>query len=137
MPVELVDGAAQVGGGGINDGFIPQLAQQLEEDPHRAGEELALQGGQDAAPEGALGLGGVQDVLFRQHIPLPGEGAAQDEVGGHAVIVAGPDNKGQSRLPDAVFIVGEEGLGDAQLPGGQALADALFLPQQGQGAGKL
>ena len=57
-----------------------------------------------------LGLGGVQDVLFRQHIPLPGEGAAQDEVGGHAVIVAGPDNKGQSRLPDAVFIGGEEGL---------------------------
>ena len=137
MPVELVDGAAKVGGGGVDKRFVPHLAQKLKKDPHRAGEELALKGGQNAAPEGAFRLGGVQDVLLRQHVPLPGEGAAQDEVGGHAVVVAGPDDKAEARLPDAVFIMGQEGLGDAQFPGGGPLADALLLPQQGQGAGKL
>lgn len=62
--------------------------------------------------------------------------ATQQIVGGYLVIVTGPDHKGQARLPDAVFIVGQQRLGDLQRLGGLALADAFFMAQLGQGPGK-
>src|SRR5699024_11404152 len=68
---------------------------------------------------------------------VPGEGAAQQEVGGHVVVVAGLDDKGQARLAHAVLIVGEQRLADAQLLGGRALGDALLLAEQGEAAGEI
>ena len=78
----------------------------------------------------------VQDLLLRQHVPLPGQRAAQDEVRGDVVVVAGLHHEGQARLPDAVLIVAQQRLGDAQVRRRRALGDAPLLPQQGQGTGK-
>ena len=53
------------------------------------------------------------------------------------VIVAGLFHKGKARLADAVFVMGQQRLRNAELFGSLALGDALFLPQQGKGAGKV
>ena len=62
---------------------------------------------------------------------------AQQIVRRHMVIVAHPGHEGQARLPDAVFIVAQQRLADAQLRRRLPLGHALLLPQQAQGAGKI
>ena len=64
-------------------------------------------------------------------------GAAQEKVGGHAVVVAGLYHKGEARLTDTVFIVAEQRLGDSQVLGRRALGDALFPAAAGRGNGKI
>ena len=53
------------------------------------------------------------------------------------VEVTGLDHKVQARFPDAVFIVGEQGLGDAQFLGHLPLGKTPLLAEQGQGTGKI
>src|SRR5699024_1972509 len=77
-------------------------------------------------------LTGVQELLRLDHRAVPGQGAAQQVVRRHVVVVAGPGDKGQPRLPDPVFIVAEEGLADPQLSRRLPLADALLLAEKAQ-----
>ena len=133
MAVQLVHRAAQISGSGVDGRLVVQLAQQAEQHPHSAGEQLALERGQHAALEDVARFRSVQDLLLRQHVPLPGQGPAQDEVRGDVVVITGLHHKGQARFPNAVFIVAQQGLGDSQIPCGSSLGDAPLLPQQGQG----
>ena len=68
---------------------------------------------------------------------LLGEAPAQQVVRRHVVVVAGPGDKIEPRLPDAVFVVTEQRLADPQRGGRLPLADALFLPEQGQDTRKI
>ena len=121
MPVELIDGASKIRRSGVDGGLVPQLAQKAEEDPRRAGDQLALQRGQDAALEDVPRLGGAEDLLMGEHAALPGQRPPQNKVGGDVIVVAGLHHKAQSRFPHAVFIVAQQRLGDPQIPGGSPL----------------
>ena len=50
----------------------------------------------------------VIELLSADGGAVPGEGPAQQVIGGHPVVVAGLDHEGQARLPDAVFVVGQQ-----------------------------
>ena len=78
----------------------------------------------------------VVELLSSNGGAIPGQSAAQQVIGGHAIIITGLDHKRQTGLTDAVFVVRHEGLRDTQLRGGCALTDSFFLTQQGQGTGK-
>ena len=96
-----------------------------------------MQSRQNTAPEAALLTAGVVHVLRLDDGAVPVQSAAQQEIRRHVVVGAGLHHKGKARLPDAVFIVAQQGLADAQLPGRLPLGDALLLPQQAQCAGKI
>ena len=133
----LIDSGGQVVGGGADGLPAAGLAQQVEEHAHRVHQQFFGQQGQHRPPHGVvLLIADVIELLGADGGAVPGEGPAQQVVGGHPVVVAGLDHEGQARLPDAVFVVGQQGLGDTQDSGGGALADPFFLPQKGQGAGK-
>ena len=133
----LIDSGGQVVGGGADGLPAAGLAQQVEEHAHRVHQQLFGQQGQYAAPHGVvLLIAQVIELLRGNGGAVPGEGAAQEKVGGDPIIVTGPDHEGQAGLPDAVLIVGQQGLGDAQGTRCGALADPPLLPQQGEGAGK-
>ena len=53
------------------------------------------------------------------------------------IVIAHFDDKAQTRFADAVFIVAQQRLGNPQRGGHLSLADALFLAQHGQCAGKI
>ena len=53
------------------------------------------------------------------------------------VVIARLFDERKPRLADAVFVVGQQRLRNAELFGSLALGDALLLPQQGKGAGKV
>ena len=115
-----------------------RLGQQVEQYADGVDQQLFRQEGQDApAQRVVLLVAQVIQLLRGDGSALAAEGAAQQKVGGHPVVVAGLYHKGQTRLPDAVFIVRQKRLGDAQHPRGSALTDPLLLPQQAQCAGKI
>ena len=136
LAVQQVDLAAQAVRRRVDGGLVPQLTQQAEENAAGTGEKLAPEGGQHAALQYVARLCHVQYFLRRQHTAVPGQGAAQHVVGGDVVIVAGLYHKGQAWLPDAVFIVAQQSLGDSQVRGGHPLGNAPLLPQQGERSGK-
>ena len=90
-----------------------------------------MQRGQHAALEHVALVRRGEDLLLGEHVALSGQRTAQDEVGGDVVIVARPHHEGKTRFPDAVFVVAQQGLGDAQVCGGRPLGHAALLPQQG------
>ena len=77
-----------------------------------------------------LHLVGVGDVVGRQDGAGPVGAAAQQVVAGDAVIVGHPDDKVQAALPDALFVVGQQCLGDVQVLGGLLLGDAALGAQE-------
>ena len=136
-PEELIEGAAQIGPRLIRRRPAAQLAQQVKEDAGRVHHQLLLELGHDAAPQILPALAGVGQLLRLDDGPVPAEGAAQHVVRRHVVVVAGLGHKGQTRLPNAVLIVAEQGLTDAQVRRRLPLAYALLLPQQGQDPRKI
>ena len=56
---------------------------------------------------------------------------------GDMIVVADLGHKGKARLPDAVFIVAQKRLRDAEVGSRLALGDLFLLPQQGQSARKI
>ena len=119
--------------------LAPRLAQLVKEDVQGVGDELFVQDGEDAALEGVLLPGGVGlgDLVDGKGGPGAVRAAAQHIVAGDAVVVGGPDQKIQPAFPDALFVVGEEGLGHPQAGGCGLLAHPLFLSEKGQYPGKL
>ena len=71
-------------------------------------------------------------VARRDHHTAAVGRAPQKIVAGNAVVSCGTDKKIQSTLPDALLIMREQSLRDAQIRGCLLLAIAPFLPQQGQ-----
>ena len=137
VAVHLVQGGGQIVRRRPDGLPAAGLAQQVKEHPDRIDQQLFGQQSQHGAPHGVvLFIADVVELLGSDGGAVPGQGPAQQIVGGDAVVVAGLDHEGQPRLPDPVLIVGQQGLRNAQYAGGGALADALFLPQQRQGAGK-
>ena len=135
--VQLVHGGGQVVGGGLDGLAAARLGQQVKEDADGVDQQLLGQQGQHAPPHGVvLLIAEVVELLGGDGGAVAAQGPAQQEIGGHAVVVAGFDHEGETGLPDAVLIVAEQSLGDAQGAGGGALADPLLLPQQGERAGK-
>ena len=65
------------------------------------------------------------------------ERAPEQIVRRDVVVIARLLDERKPRLADAVFIVGQKRLRNAELFRGLALGDPLFLPQQGKGAGKV
>ena len=137
VAIDHIQGGRQIVGRGPDGVPAARLGQQVEQGAHRVHQQLFGQQSQHAPPHGVVLLVAQIIKLVRgDGGALAAEGAAQQKVGGHPVIVAGLYHKGQTRLPDAVFIVRQQRLGDAQHPRGGALTDPLLLSQQGQGAGK-
>ena len=135
--VDLVDGGGEIVGGRLHRLAAARPGQQVKEHPDGVDQQLLAQKGQHAPLQGVvLLLAQVIQLLRGDGGAVPAEGAAQEKVGGHAVVVAGLHHEGQAGLPDAVLIVAEQGLGNTQLTGGGALADALLPAEQGEGAGK-
>ena len=65
------------------------------------------------------------------------ERAAEQIVRRDVIVVARLLHKGEARLADAVFIVAQKRLRDAEVGSRLALGDLFLLPQQGQGARKI
>lgn len=113
------------------------LPQQVEEHSHRVHQQLLGQQGQHRAPHRIVFLfADVVEFLSSNGGAIPGQGAAQQVIGRHTIIITGLDHKRQTGLTDAVFVVRHKGLRDTQLRSGCALTDSFFLTQQGQGTGK-
>ena len=77
-----------------------------------------------------LHLVGVGDVLCREHHAVALCRTAQQIVAGDIVIVCHPYHKIQAALPDAFFVVGKQGLRNAQILCRLFLGDAALLAQQ-------
>ena len=77
------------------------------------------------------------DLVHRKGGAVPVGGAPQQIVAGDAVEVGALDQEAQSALPDPIFVVGEQRLGDPQFSRGLFLADILFFAQQSDHTGKL
>ena len=137
LPQQAVQRPAEIVPGGGDSLPAAGFAQLVKQDPCGVHHQLFLQGGHDAAPQAALFAGGVVHVPGLDDGPVPAQGPAQQIVRRHVVIVARPGHEGQARLPDAVFIVAQQGLADAQLRRRLPLGNALLLPQQAQRAGKI
>ena len=137
MPQQQVKRTAEIVPGGSNRAAAAHLAQQVKENIGGVHHQLLLQGGHDAAPEVALFVRGVVQVVSHYDGPIPAQGAAQQIIRRHMVIVARLHHKGKTRLTDAVFIMAQQGLRNAQLGCRLALGNAPLLPQQAQGPGKI
>ena len=77
-----------------------------------------------------LHLVGVGDVVGRQDRAGAVGAAAQQIVAGDAVVIGDPDDEVQAALPDALFVVGQQRLGDVQVLGGLLLGDAALGAQE-------
>lgn len=70
------------------------LPQQVEEHSHRVHQQLLGQQGQHRAPHGIIFLfADVVELLSSNGGSIPGQGAAQQVIGGHAIIITGLDHK--------------------------------------------
>ena len=84
---------------------VAALAQQVEQHAGGVHHQLLLQRGQNAALQRPLFVAGVVQLRRLDDGAVPGVGAPQQEVRRHMVEVAGPRHEGETRLPDAVFIM--------------------------------
>ena len=114
-----------------------RLAEQLEEQVDGVHQQLLLQRSGDAAAQGALLVARVVQLVGVDHAAVAVERAAEQIVRGDVIVVARLLHKGESRLADAVFIVAQKRLRDAEVGSRLALGDLFLLPQQGQGARKI
>ena len=73
---------------------------------------------------------GVGEVLCREHQAIELCRAAQQLLAGDIIIIGDPYHKVQAALPDAFFIVGTQGLRNAQILCRLFLGDAALLAQQ-------
>ena len=137
LPQQQVQRAAEIISRGGDGAAAAHLAQQVKEDVGRVHHQLLLQGGHDAAPQIALFVRGVVQVVRHDDGAVPTQGAPQQIVRRNMIIVARLHHKRKPRLADAVFIVAQQRLGNAQLRRRLALGDAPLLPQQAQRAGKI
>ena len=114
-----------------------RLAEQLEEQVDGVHQQLLLQRSGDAAAQGALLVARVVQLVGVDHAAVAVERAAEQIVRGDMIVVARLLHKGEARLADAVFIVAQKCLRDAEVGSRLALGDLFLLPQQGQGARKI
>jgi len=95
------------------------------------GDQLFVHGGQNAAMvDVVLHLIGVGQVIGVQHHAVALSRAAQQVIAGHIIVIRYPDNKVQTALADALFVVGEQCLGHPKVLRGLLLGDAALLAQQ-------
>ena len=135
--VELVERAAKVASCRRDERAVVRLAQQLEEDARGVDEHLLLQRGGDAAAQRALFIARIVERFGVDYAAVAIERAPEQIVRRDVVVIARLFDEREPRLADAVFIVGQKRLRNAELFRGLALGDPLFLPQQGKGAGKV
>ena len=127
----LGHGGHQVGADLGGQRFAVALADLGVEHVQAVGDELLVHGGKDAAMvDVVLHLVGVGDVLCREHHAVALCRAAQQVVAGDIIIIGDPYHKVQAALPDAFFIVGKQGLRNAQILCRLFLGDAALLAQQ-------
>ena len=91
----------------------------------------------DAAAQRALFIARIVERFGVDHAAVAIERAPEQIVRRDVVVIARLFDEREPRLADAVFIVGQKRLRNAELFRGLALGDPLFLPQQGKGAGKV
>ena len=73
---------------------------------------------------------GLRNVLHGEGLAAALGTAAQQIVAGDAVVIGHLHHKLQPALADALFIMGQKGLGDPQILGGLFLGDAPLLAKQ-------
>ena len=105
VPQQQIKPPAEIVARGGNGAAVARLAQQVKEHVGGVHHQLLLQGGHDAAPEIALFIRGIIQVVRHDNGAVPAQCAAQQIVRRHTVIVARLHNKRKARLADAVFIV--------------------------------
>ena len=86
--------------------------------------------GDDTVVDVVLHLIGVGQVIGVQHHAVALSRAAQQVIAGHIIVIRYPDNKVQTALADALFVVGEQCLGHPKILRGLLLGDAALLAQQ-------
>ena len=137
VPQQRVQRRAEIVPGGGDGRPVAALAQQVEQHTGGVHHQLLLQRGQNAALQRPLFIAGVVQLRRLDDGAVPGVGAPQQKVRRHMVEVAGPRHEGETRLPDAVFVVAQQRLTDVQRRRRLPLADPLLLPQQAQRSGKI
>lgn len=70
-------------------------------------------------------------------MPSRSRRASQQVITGYAIEIGAFYQEAQAAFPDAVFIMGEQRLGDPQFSRSLFLADIFFFAQQGDHTGKL
>jgi hypothetical protein len=137
VPQQGIQRRTEIVAGGGDGRPVAALAQQVEQHAGGVHHQLFLQGGQDTALQRSLFVAGVIQLRRLDDGPVAGAGAPQQKVRRHVIEVAGPGHEGQSGLADAIFVVAQQRLTDAQCRSGLPLADAHLLPQQAQRSGKI
>lgn len=96
----------KVARGGLDGLPAARLAQQTEEDADGVDQQLFAQQGQHAPLNRVVLLvADIVELLGGDGSAVSGQGAAQQKIGGHTVVVAGLHHKNKAGLPDAVFVV--------------------------------
>jgi len=127
----LGHGHHQVGADLGGQGLAVALGDLGIQHVQAVGDQLFVHGGQNAAMvDVVLHLIGVGQVIGVQHHAVALSRAAQQVIAGHIIVIRYPDNKVQTALADALFVVGEQCLGHPKVFGGLLLGDAALLAQQ-------
>ena len=127
----LCHGHHQVGAHFGGQGLAVALADLGIQHVQAVGDQLFVHGGQHAAVvDVVLHLVGVGQVLGREHHAVALCRTAQQIVAGNIIIVGHAHHKVQPALADAFFVVGKQGLRNAQILCRLFLGDAALLAQQ-------
>ena len=128
----VVNGSGQIFRGGFGGAFGTGFAQQVKENAQRVDQQLFVQGGHDAAVQHIVLFSGsvVEFVGGDNGGAVLGQRAPQKKVGRDVVVITGAGHKGKTRFPDAVFIMRQQRLADAQILGCRPLGNALFLAEE-------
>ena len=119
--------------------LIVALLQHIEQNVQGVDDQLLVQhrqytgGGHPIIPYVGIVVG---DLLYGDHSAGFIRGTAQQIIAGNAVIIGGSHHEIQSALTDALFVVGQERLGNMQVRSGLFLADAALFTQQNHHTGE-